>query len=307
MNRTMKGRARRRLVALGALMTALSLGDRCRADDVAATTPSAPIARGQRIFTCGHSFHVFVYPLLEELAKSAGIADQNMVGISRIGGSRVVQHWNVPDEKNEAKRALAAGEVDVLTLSPIWLPDAGIENFAKLAVEHNPEVRVLVHEFWLPNDTYEPVYPLDTRKKVDHNVTDLVALRKANEAYCTDIEKHVRELNQQLGTDAVLVVPVGEASVSLREKIVAGQAPGLKTQWDLFRDTWGHAKAPLMVLSGYCHSAVIYRRNPSGLAVPRMLKDDKTIADADKESLNRLLQEIAWETVRNHKLTGMGS
>lgn len=307
MNRMMDARAARGLVALGVLMTTLSLVDRCPAEDVGATALPPPIARGQRIFTCGHSFHIFVYALLEELAESAGIADQKMVGISSIGGSRVVQHWDVPDEKNEAKRALTAGEVDVLTLSPIWLPDAGIENFAKLAVEHNPKVRVLVQEFWLPNDTYEPIYPLDTRKKVDHNATDLAALRKANAAYCQDIEKHVRELNKELGTAAVLVVPVGEASVALREKIVAGQAPGLKAQWDLFSDTWGHAKGPLMVLSGYCHFAVIYRRSPVGLAMPRMLKNDQTIADADKESLNRLLQEIAWETVRHHKLTGMGS
>jgi hypothetical protein len=43
------------------------------------------------------------------------------------------------------------------------------------------------------------------------------------------------------------------------------------------------------------------------LAVPAMLKNDKTIADADKGPLNRLLQEIAWETVRNHKLTGVSA
>lgn len=298
----MNGRARHALAAFGVLTAALLLGDRCCAEDV----QPAPIAQGQRIFTCGHSFHVFVYPLLDELARSAGIADQELVGISRIGGSRVVQHWDVPEEKNEARRALAAGKVDVLTLSPIWLPDAGIENFAKLAVEHNRKVRVLVQEFWMPNDTYEPIYPLDTRKKVDHDATDLTALSKANAAYCNDIEQHVRELNKALGVDALFVVPVGEASVALREKIVAGEAPGLKAQWDLFRDNWGHAKAPLMALSGYCHFAVIYRRSPVGLAVPRILKNDKAIADADKEPLNRLLQEIAWKTVCNHPLTGVG-
>lgn len=305
MNQTIDSRARRGLAILGVLTAAFLLGDCSAADDVKAAPRTAPISQGQRVFTCGHSFHVFVYGLLEELARSASISDQKMAGISRIGGSRVVQHWEVPDEKNEAKRALAAGTVDVLTLSPIWLPDAGIENFARLAVEHNPNVRVLVQEFWLPNDTYEPIYPLDTRKKVDHNATDPAVLRKANAAYCEDIEKHLRELNKNLATDALLVVPVGEASVALREKIVAGQAPGLKAQWDLFRDTWGHAKPPLMVLSGYCHFAVIYRRSPVGLAVPKMLKNDKAITDAEKDSLNRLLQEIAWETVCNHKLTGI--
>ena len=45
-----------------------------------------------------------------------------VVGVSSIGGSRVIQHWNVPDDKNALKKALTAGTVDVLTLAPIWLP-----------------------------------------------------------------------------------------------------------------------------------------------------------------------------------------
>lgn len=157
----------------------------------------------------------------------------------------------------------------------------------------------------MPNDTYEPIYPLDTRKKVDHNATNLAELRKKNDAYCRDVEEYVRGLNKELGKDALLVVPVGEASVALRERIIAGEAAGLKAQWDLFRDTWGHAKPPLMVLSGYCHFAVIYRRNPLGLSVPLALKKDESIGEKDKEKLNRMLQEIAWETVCNHPLTGI--
>jgi len=38
-------------------------------------------------------------------------------------------------------------QVDVLTLSPIFLPDPGIENFTKLALEHNPDIRVIVQPF----------------------------------------------------------------------------------------------------------------------------------------------------------------
>jgi hypothetical protein len=33
-----------------------------------------------------------------------------------MGGPRVVQHGDVPDEKNEAKAALGAGKVDLITL-----------------------------------------------------------------------------------------------------------------------------------------------------------------------------------------------
>jgi hypothetical protein len=296
----------RHWVALGSLMLVVTCGDAGRllgADDERSL--AAPITKGQRIFTCGHSFHVFVYPMLEELAKSAGIADQQMVGLSRIGGSRVVQHWDAADEKNEAKAALKAGKVDVLTLSPIWLPDEGIDNFAKLGVEHNPNIRILVQEFWLPNDTYKPVYPLEVRKGCDHNATDLKELKKKNDAYCRDVEEYVTRLNRQLQTDALYVVPVGEASVALREKITAGEAPGLKTQWDLFRDDWGHAKAPLAALSAYCHFAVIYRRSPVGLSPPNALAKSTEIDEPSKAPLNVLLQEIAWKTVCEHPLTGL--
>ncbi|HPA18538.1 MAG TPA: hypothetical protein PLU30_12380 [Verrucomicrobiae bacterium] len=261
------------------------------------------VARGQRVFTCAHSFHVFVYRLLDEMAKAAGISGHESVGLSRIGGSRVIQHWDVSEEKNEARAALRAGRVDALTLSPIWLPDEGIENFVRLGLEHNPDIRITVQEFWLPNDEYVPVYPLQTKKKVDHDATDIAELRKQNALYCRDMEEFVRDLNRRLGKDAVLIVPVGQASIALREKIVAGQAPGLKAQWDLFRDCWGHPKAPLQVLAGYCHFSVIYRRSPVGLPVP---KDLATIRDAtEREKLNLLLQEVAWNTVIRHPLSGV--
>ncbi len=89
------------------------------------------------------------------MAQEAGIHGHEAVGLSAIGGSRVIQHWNVPDDKNLAKQALRAGKVDVLTLSPMHQPDDGIEKFAALAFEHNPQVRVTIQEFWIPWDKFE--------------------------------------------------------------------------------------------------------------------------------------------------------
>ena len=264
---------------------------------------AAPSAKGQRVFTCAHSFHIFVYRMLDEMAKNAGIQDHENVGLSRIGGSRVIQHWDVAEEKNEAKAALRAGKVDVLTLSPIWMPDEGIENFATLGFEHNPNIRITVQEFWLPNDTYEPRYPLETRKQVDHDAANLSELRTKQTRYDQDVDEFVRGINKRLGKDVIVTVPVGQAAVALREKIVAGQAPGLKKQWDLFRDCWGHPQPPLQVLSAYCHFAVIYRRSPVGLPVPSdFTKANKPEWDA---TLNRLLQELAWDAVIHHPMSGV--
>ncbi len=270
-----------------------------RADEV-----RPPITVGQRVATCGHSFHVFTYRQVEEIAQAAGIKHE-VVGLSSIGGSTVKKHWDVPEEKSAVKQVLKAGKADVLTLSPIWLPDDAIESFVKLGVEHHPALRITVQEYWMPNDEYHPVYPLDTRKKVDHNATDLAVLRDATTRYAKDIEDLVRGINQRLGTDSVVVVPVGLAAVTLREKIVKGEAPGLKAQADLFRDNWGHANPPLQILSSYCHFAVIYRRSPVGLPVPSAFKLLKNMSDDDKTKLNQLLQQIAWDTVRAHPMTGI--
>jgi hypothetical protein len=257
--------------------------------------------KGLRVFTCGHSFHVWVAPLLTELAKSAGIAGHEVAGVSSIGGSTVLKHWEVADEKNLAKKTLREGEADVLTLAPIWLPDPGIENFARLAVEGKPEIRITVQEYWMPNDEYVPVYPLQTKKKVDHNATSLTALRKAQEQYDRDIEAHLRDLNGNLGRQAMFVVPVGRAVVELRERIAAGKAPGIASQAELFRDSWGHPTEPIKALSAYCHFAVIYRRSPVGLPKPSVLAKNPAWDDA----LNRLLQELAWEAVTEEPMSGV--
>src|ERR1035437_7666917 len=128
-----------------------------------------PITQGQRIFFTGHSFHVFIPPILTNIADTAGITDQKNLGLSSIGGSRVIQHWDVSDDKNEAKAALGTGQVDVLTLAPIFMPDDGIEKFATLALEKNPQIRITVQEIWLWRDTYEPITNLKTPKTFDYN------------------------------------------------------------------------------------------------------------------------------------------
>lgn len=263
-----------------------------------------PITTGQRVATCGHSFHVFTYRQVAEIAASAGLKHE-LAGLSSIGGSTVIKHWAVPEEKSAVKQVLKAGKADVLTLSPIWLPDEAIEQFVKLGIEHNPALRITVQEYWMPNDEYEPVYPLQTKKKVDHNATDLAKLRDATQRYAKDIEDHVKGINQRLGKDAVLIVPVGMAAVTLREKIIKGEAPGLKQQSELFRDNWGHALLPLQLLSSYCHFAVIYRKSPVGLPLPLAFRTLKDMSDDDKTKLNTLLQQIAWDTVSVHPMSGV--
>jgi hypothetical protein len=82
--------------------------------------------------------------------------------------------------------------------------------------------------------------------------------------------------------------------------VIAGQAPGIAKQSELFTDVLGHVNEPIKVLNAYCHFAVIYHRNPTGLPVPTVLA-----ARPEAEKLNRLLQELAWNAVVNHPLSGV--
>ena len=275
---------------------------------LAATAESAEAPpAGQRIVTAGHSFHMFLPEMLREMAQSAGIKGHTQVAAQSIGGSRVIQHWDVADEKNKVKPALRSGEVDVLTLSPIYLPDQGIENFVRLAAEHSDDVRVTLQLFWLPYDVYDVNYQKKRPAPVDRNTRTVADLHKENAAYFASFEEHAKDLNKQLGRPVVFLVPVGQAVIALRAKIIAGEAPGLQSQEDLFTDAIGHASPPLKALTAYCHYAVIYRRSPVGLPVPAVLKkpnadDDMTETTA---ALNRLLQELAWQAALAHPLSGV--
>jgi hypothetical protein len=287
--------------ALALLGAALLPVAQAAAGDKKNEKPAEPITKGQRVFTCGHSFHVWVPGIVTDLCKKARIPGHVQIGVSSIGGSRVIQHWDIAEEKNKAKEALKTGKVDVLTLAPIFLPDAGIENFTKLALGHNKDIRIAVQPIWLRWDIYEPT--TKRPEKVDHNAITGEELRKRHEVYFKSMDKHIRELNKKLGKTVLFVVPAPHAVIALREKILAGQAPGLKTQEDLFTDALGHGKPPLQALVAYCNYAVIYRRSPVGLPVPDVLKRAK-LGDRE-EKLNRLLQELAWEAVTRHPLSGV--
>ena len=264
---------------------------------------AADVPKGVRVYSIGHSFHVFMPGILAQIAKSAGIADHQQVGLSSIGGSYVSQHWEVPDDKFKSKATLESGNLDVLTIAPLFLPDEGIENFVRLASEKSPQIRVLVQEFWLPFDV-NVNFRKDKPSPPDREVFDLKKLQDEHDKYFHDIDEQVKALNEKYGgKPTVFVAPVGQAVLALRKKIADGAAPGLAKQTDLFTDAIGHAKPPLEVLVGYCYYAQIYGRSLVGLPVPPALK-----LDADQETtakLNQLLQEIAWTTVTSHPLSGV--
>ena len=58
-----------RWAALGVALVLLA-GSRLQGEDQKSPASAGPITKGQRVFTCGHSFHVWVPPILADLANA---------------------------------------------------------------------------------------------------------------------------------------------------------------------------------------------------------------------------------------------
>lgn len=255
---------------------------------------------GLKVLTAGHSFHFWMPPLVAEMAKAAGIKGHEQLAVSAIGGSKVIQHWELPPEKNKAKPVLASGQAELFTMSPTFLPDPGIENFVKLGLEHRADLRFTLQQNWVPYEDPAIWLRRTWPNSVDRDGKTVEQLRAMHDPYFAMIEGHVKELNARIPGARIAVVPSGEAVLALRAKVIAGEAPGVRTQSELFTDVLGHPGPQIRVLSAYCHYAVMYRRSPVGLPVVSQLTK---LPEADK--LNRLLQEIAWKAVTEHPLSGV--
>lgn len=263
------------------------------ADSAAQEVQTPPT--GLRVFYTGHSFHMFVPPRVEQLVKAAGIENHQLVGTQGIGGSRVIQHWDLADDKNKAKQALTSGEVDVFTMAAhVAIPDEGIANFAELGLKHNPNLRLLVQASWFPFDV--PDADKRIRNNAQRDEMKIADLQAAVDEWRTKLEAQVDELNEKHGRDAVSIVPVGDAVVKLRAMVVDGKFPGVSTQSELFTDPIGHAGPHVQMLAAYCNFAAIYRTSPVGLQLTSSGIDNAQHA---------ILQQLAWDTVSKYSHSGI--
>lgn len=253
------------------------------------------VPAGLRVFYTGHSFHMFVCPQVTTIAKAAGIQGHKQVGAQGIGGSRVIQHWNLAEDKNQAKPALIGGDVDVFTMAAhLAIPDEGISNFTELGLKHNPKLRLLVQASWYPFDV--PGRDKQIRENSQRDSMQIVDLQAAVDEWRSKLEAQADELNKAHETTAVFIVPVGDAVVKLRGLVVDGQFPGIKVQSELFTDPIGHAGPPVQALAAYCNYVAIYRVSPVGLKLP---------GASVSEAQHAILQKLAWETVSKYPYAGI--
>jgi hypothetical protein len=261
---------------------------------------SAP--KGQRVFFAAHSLMWYAPKPLGELAEAAGIKDHKLVGVQSLGASRTLQHWNLPEEKNKARQALKNGDVDVFVMSPIQFPDEGIDNFVKLGLEKNPDMRFIVQISWGGWDIDNQDFPKGAANRVDRNKTP-EQLKKLYERNIQAAEAQADEINKKVGKRALYLAPSAQALVALRTRIYNKEMPGLTTQGELFKDPISHPAPPLEALNTYLHFAVIYGQSPVGLPMPSLLKNANKEAWNDK--FNRTLQEIAWDSATTYPYSGV--
>lgn len=279
----------RRLLATVVFLFLFS--DRGLAED--ATTPL-------RVFVCGHSFMIYTGNMLPPLAKAAGLLYAD-AGQQMLGDSRVIQHWMLPDGQNKAKAALVSGTVDVLTLSPNSLmPDPGIDNFVKLGYSKNRHLRVLIQASWPAYDGRDRSDPkINVPGAWDRDAATVESLREMrraqNSTWRRGLEAQVLALNSAIGAKVATVIPVNDAVFALRERVIAGTAPGIAKQSELFTDPLGHPSPALSHLVTYCHYAAIFRRTPVGLPVPSGYENVPRVKE-----LNTLLQELAWNAISEY-------
>jgi hypothetical protein len=180
------------------------------------------------------------------------------------------------------------------------LPDEGIDNFTKLGLEKNPNLRVLVQASWPARDG-NLTGDFHNIMRNDATVESLRKLQELQrEQWGRQLEAQVTALNTAVGKEAVCIVPVNDAVFALRERVIGGKAPGITKQADLFKDDLGHPMPALAVLVTYCHFAAIHQRSPVGLPVPAALRDAPQAVE-----LNTLLQQIAWDAVTHYPMSGV--
>ena len=255
-------------------------------------------AQGVHVFFTDHSYHDFVPSNLQILANQTATADFKIVGRQLKGGSRVIQHWELPDEQNQAKKALMSGRVDALTLCPnMQIPDEGIEPFVRLAVEHNANVRVFVQAFWLLSDGYERA----GFKNADRDVRPLSEVRDAIARYAAELRAQLRAINAKHGREVCALVPAGFGVVRLRELIADGKLSGITQASQLFIDDTGHPQPAIAHLVSYMFYAAIFDRDPQLL--PGL--DWPANQPAPSSDLEPVLKRVAWEVMLAEPMSGV--
>ena len=275
-------------------------------DSIAMNQPGAAPA-GQQMFYASHSLMWDVPAPFAEMVKAYGITN-HAVTMQQMGFSRTQAFWDQSEAQSQAKQALKGGKIDDFVMSPMDMPDKGVEEFVKLGILNNPNMRFFVQNNWagFNNDgqkAQQSMQLMMSGRLKSWDQTTEEDLKTLNTECEKAFETQVKQINEQLGHQVLFIIPTSQANSELRARIIRKEFPGLDKQSDLFLDQIGHPKPPLVALNAYLHFATIYGKSPVGLPIPAILK--KANNPKWDDNFNKALQELAWKTVTSYPLSGV--
>jgi hypothetical protein len=190
----------------------------------------ASVSRAEYDLYCIGSSYIIDHQYIQSMAESEGIAIK--AGRSEIfGNMRSVKVLAETRPMNSANplHELPTGTADVLAMTATrpWLytesEAEACADFSKLLLEHNPDARIFIHDYWTVSTPDRSLYP------ELHGWDNVRAMRLGS---IKIISLMADELKHK-----VYIVPVGAAVQVIREKIAAGQLEGYKKPDDLMRDS----------------------------------------------------------------------
>jgi len=251
-----------------------------------AKPPAAEKPAGLRVMFNGNSWFIFVPWGVADQVKAAGIERHKEVRLPKPGDFSPIE----------------SGDVDVYAHGVHWWMEVpwgkdGVtaEKLVETGLKANPNFRAYYHAAWLVHDGRGDAI----KTTADYDDSKLADLQAALDKTRKPVEAIVDKLNGKFGKKVVFLVPVGDATVKLREMVLDGKYPGVKKQSELWSDAMPHAGPHVSALSGYCHFAAIYRTSPVGLKISRW----KDLTDEQ----HAILQKLAWDMVSKYPYAGIAN
>ena len=284
----------------------------------APVVPVLPVPdAGMAVFHLGHSLVGRDMPaMLEQLAQAAGLVGHSHH--SQLGwGTSLREHWepdlpvngfeteNAHPRFRPAREALASGAYDAVVLTEmVELRDAirwhaspdYVPRWVAAARAGRADVRVFLYVSW-----HDLEHPDGWLARLERDPAELWQPHLLAPAWADP------------AAGALHVIPVADVLAELTRRLDAGQAlPGLASPRDLFAtmpdgspDTI-HFNDQGLYLVALVHVAVLYQRDPTGL--PHQLnRADGSPAEAPSAQAAAALQQLVWEVVRRHPLTGIAT
>ncbi|HBJ87920.1 MAG TPA: hypothetical protein DDZ88_29490 [Verrucomicrobiales bacterium] len=274
--------------------------------------PLSPPDKPLRVFHIGHSLVNRQMPLMLENLAGPGHEHRSQLG----WGASLKSHWepsvpingfeveNAHERYQDARKAVASGEFDVLVLTEaVEIKDSikhndsprYIREWTRAARAANPQIRVYLYELWHHlND------PKGWLERLDEDLGlywEGVLLAQGLAHGDTGGPVHVIPAGQVLGRLA-------------REVEARGGVGEMRSREDLFylsekgeRDMI-HLSELGNFLVALTHYAVLYHRPPP-VVPPPIIRADGTTMPPPSPELFRLMSEVVWSVVTSYPKTGV--